>query len=354
MYLGAIWRILVGMHSGEPWKLGRRPGLDGVRGIAILLVLLAHLGPALSTARAGMAGVTVFFTLSGFLITTLLLEERGQTGGVSMRRFYLRRARRLLPAFGMLLAVAWPLEQLIFGHVPYWWTTVLEVNNWVSAEHGAVALRMLQHTWSLAIEEQFYLVWPLLLGVVGHRFGRRGVIAVASFGIGVSLTIVALIGPGFRTSFGTDTNAAPLLAGCLLAALMVGRQVRQAPRWVFPTAVVVGVAGCLSSDLVARCAVPAATVLAIWSVCTGGAQLLAWRPLVGAGRISYSWYLWNYPVAVVMETFRGPMLLVPVVSLVFAWVSWRWVEQPFLRARPHKVAEPGLGRVVVGVSPGVS
>ncbi|MBO9523417.1 MAG: acyltransferase [Nocardioidaceae bacterium] len=215
--------------NSEDWRLGRRPGLDGLRGVAILLVVAAHLGVR-SLEFLGGIGVTVFFTLSGFLITALLLDEHDLAGRISMRRFYKRRFFRLAPAFLLMLAIVVPLEFAVSGSAPYWWTTIAEVSNWVSATKGPAPLDLLHHTWSLAIEEQFYLAWPVVLWGLSQRFGRRAVIASGAVGIGLSLT-TALAAHGYRLAFGTDTNASSLLAGCLLAAMMVGRNVRVAPGW---------------------------------------------------------------------------------------------------------------------------
>lgn len=312
------------------WTLGHRPALDGLRGVAILLVVVAHLGmPAVQPL--GRAGVTVFFVLSGFLITSLLLQAH-QGGRFSFRRFYWHRALRLLPAFLLLLVVVWPIQYLLHGSVPYWWATLLEAGNWVSATEGPNALGLMHHTWSLAIEEQFYAVWPLLVFLTTRWWGRRGVIVLASVGAGTSLAVSQMLHAGPRVSFGTDTNAAPLLAGCLLAALLVGQHAITAPALAAPSGCLLVGIGC-SGVAAGWPVVAAGTVLLIWTVVTRGAAWLAWTPLRFAGRISYGWYLWNYPTALLLIGAGVSVWWGPGASLGLALLSWRYVEQPALRMK---------------------
>jgi peptidoglycan/LPS O-acetylase OafA/YrhL len=314
------------MISGERWRLGHRPGLDGLRGVAILLVVISHLGIG-RLERLGGVGVTVFFTLSGFLITSLLLEERDRAGRISISGFYRRRVIRLAPAFLLMLAMVVPLEYSLYGAAPYWWTTVLEFGNWISATRGPGALIMLHHTWSLAIEEQYYLVWPVMLGLTTRWCGRRGLIGLIGAGIVLSLIAGRLVN-GYRLSFGTDTNAVSLLAGCLLAALMVGRSVRTPPLITAP----LGLALIASGHLV-----PLGTALAIWTLSTRAAGILGWAPLRAAGRVSYGWYLWNYPITLLAIRGGIPLYVVPAASLAVALLSWSLVEKPItsLERRRH-------------------
>ncbi|MBO9522840.1 MAG: acyltransferase [Nocardioidaceae bacterium] len=333
------------MHSGQArWQLGHRPGLDGLRGVAILLVVLSHLGVKRLEFLGGV-GVTVFFTLSGFLITALLLSEHDRAGRISMHGFYRRRFFRLAPAFLLMLAVVVPIEYALTGAAPYWWTTVAEIGNWISATKGPASLNMLHHTWSLAIEEQFYLAWPLVLWGVSRRFGRRGVVVLAVSGIVLSL-VAALSTDGYRLGFGTDTNASSLLAGCLLAVMMVGNRIRIAPRWTMPVVAVVVLVAFNAGWWTQHVLIPGATVLVIWTVSTRSSRLLMAKPLIGAGRISYGWYLWNFPAAMLALSYGVSMVVAAVVSLGVALASWRYVEQPILRRFSH--------RVEVGVRPSVA
>ncbi len=225
------------------------PALNGLRGVAVIGVVAYHL--QIGWAKGGYLGVDLFFVLSGFLITTLLLEEWVGTGRVNLGAFWGRRARRLLPAlFLVVLALA---LYLICNAV---WggpganglidlsglrgdaiATLLYVNNWhlIFAHQSYFAQfstpSPLQHTWSLAIEEQFYLVWPPLLLVV-LRYGRRGwrrvgVTVTIALGVGSSVLMAALFHPGVdpsRIYYGTDTRLFDLMAGATLAFLVAARR----------------------------------------------------------------------------------------------------------------------------------
>ncbi|HEY1117701.1 MAG TPA: acyltransferase, partial [Acidimicrobiales bacterium] len=205
-----------------------RPGLDGLRGLAVAGVLAFHSG--FSWAEGGYLGVSAFFTLSGFLITTLLLGEQRGTGAVDLRAFWIRRFRRLLPAalLGVLGATAYVLafaDQVgldrfrgdalaAIGYVANW-RFVLSDLSYAELFQGESPL---QHYWSLAIEEQFYLVLPLIAAVLLRR--RRGWIALAGLaavGAVASVGATLAIGGGDRAYYGTDTRMAELLVGVLLA-----------------------------------------------------------------------------------------------------------------------------------------
>ena len=150
-----VWAIV------ERMVLRRWPALDGIRGIAILLVVASHFGLG---GTGGMVGVTLFFVLSGFLITYLLLDEREQTGRIDLKSFYGRRALRLLPALGFYLVGMAMLIWLLRLAIPIWdttWPTALYLANYVQVLGGDLFAN--RHTWSLAVEEHFYLIWPLLV-----------------------------------------------------------------------------------------------------------------------------------------------------------------------------------------------
>jgi peptidoglycan/LPS O-acetylase OafA/YrhL len=205
-----------------------RPELDGLRGIAILVVLAAHTGVPGFADGGGGAGVTLFFVLSGFLITSLLLAEKSRYGRVDLRAFYVRRALRLFPALAAalivvaLLAVTGLMPQDARVGVDYRIVlagVVCYVANWVWVAGQPIG--MLSHTWSLAVEEQFYILWPALL-LLGLRLGRRwfAMIVLLLIFADIPYRLILDLNGGFAHVFvGTDTRGDALLFGCVLALL---------------------------------------------------------------------------------------------------------------------------------------
>ena len=203
--------------------------LDGLRGIAIMLVLLSHTG----VLPNGYVGVDLFFALSGFLITTLLYEEWDRAGTVSLTRFYQRRARRLLPALGVLLVLAVIVNLTVYSMTG--WsvglkdlTSALFVNNWMAATGHAKQLGALNPTWSLAQEEQFYLVWPLLLLFMLRRRVRPELVVVLLVAMIVALVAISPAGHNYQVYYSPFTRAAELLFGCLGAVLWRHRMLARA------------------------------------------------------------------------------------------------------------------------------
>lgn len=344
--------------QADRWSLGYRPGLDGLRGVAVLLVLVNHTGLPY-TGTAGTVGVNVFFVLSGFLITRLLLEERRTFGSVSLKHFYQRRILRIFPVMYLFLAVTavvgWmfrePLNQVVFAGT--------YVSNFVRA--GGNSMPLLPHTWSLAMEEQFYLVWPILLVVLltwslapGNTAGTaRRTITVVILG-GVLLSFGARIALGvsgaslLRLHNGPEVAIGVLLVGCLLA-LWADRIPDS--RFVGPAVFVVGLAAIVATS-VGEKSVPfylvwlplaiGASVLVIAYLAKGDPRAwprrgMAWAPLVYLGRISYGLYLWHYTVYYVVKKNvtvlpYKPMLQVSL-SLVVAVVSYHFFEVAFLKLK---------------------
>ena len=204
-------------------SLARLPGLDGLRGVAVLAVMAYHLNLE-SFLTAGFLGVDIFFTVSGFIITALLLQEHAQTSRIDFAAFYLRRARRLFPAALVMLLVLVPLTPLLmpvalqrlaedlpaaFLYLSNWWQIVSQQSYFEAIEHP----RLLQHLWSLAIEEQYYLLWPLLALGLLNTTGKTGLgLAAGCIAVGSTAWMAWLYatqvagGDPSRVYLGTDTH----------------------------------------------------------------------------------------------------------------------------------------------------
>jgi peptidoglycan/LPS O-acetylase OafA/YrhL len=292
----------------------------------------------------GGVGVSVFFVLSGYLITTLLVREREATGRISLRLFYLRRAVRLYPALAAMLLVTIALggavsAALIAG------TYTTNLFNTAGIGNFPYA-----HTWSLAMEEQFYLLWPLLLPVA-VRYGRRAwaalvVLALLSAGAGWVYGVLTHGGAGVRT-FNPLLRAPGLIAGCLLALYLHRRLTPlRRPGLLIAT----GLAVVTASTLVAQFGAghPAAFgwnavtpvvggVLLIAGLVHAGGSLFALAPAVWLGTRSYALYLWHVPLIALGQAHGWSLptaALVGVPAAVLAAdLSYRFVEQPFLRLK---------------------
>jgi peptidoglycan/LPS O-acetylase OafA/YrhL len=293
----------------------------------------------------GQTGVTLFFVLSGFLITTILLEERSRRNRIDLRRFFARRGRRLLPALVVMLAVITPLAWLE-GHADAMSSALLAL--FYSADFAAAAgapLSTVLHTWSLAVEEQFYLVWPLILiGVAGRP---RLLLGVALAGVCASAAaVIALDLAGatyLRLLYGPDTRAAGLLLGAALACLRWIGRMPSVPSWVVALGWLglgVFVISCVASGpLLPLLVVMPFTALIIVAGALERSGWLAWRPLTALGAISYGVYLWDLPLRRLTNTYGSsePVAIVGVAALtiLIAAVSARSVERAF-RAEPRR------------------
>lgn len=359
----------------EPVKRNRRymPGLDGLRAIAVLSVILFHLG--FDWAPGGMLGVGVFFTLSGYLITDILLGQLNARGRIKLAAFWLARARRLLPALFLMLAivVAWvtifgPAQPDEFrkGVV----SAIFYVNNWqqIFAEASYFARfeaeGPLDHLWSLSVEEQFYILWPFLL-LIGVKLvherplpsGVRPRLALLTIaGAIVSAILMAVLyKPSFdpsRLYFGTDTRANELLIGAALAMVWPSRKLsRRITPQARNTLDALGVVGLLVIALMVWqvgelspflyrggfVILSLATVMALMPLTHPACRLGAWMgvlPLRWVGVRSYGIYLWQTPV-IVLTTPQGihddslvrAALQVAAIFAIAA-LSWRFVEEP--------------------------
>lgn len=352
------------MQNPSASRLGYRPELDGLRGIAIILVLLVH---AFNWPRGAFIGVDIFFALSGFLITTLLLEEWQQFGSISLRDFYLRRYYRLFPALAVLiffyvLYVAFFASTDVGMRMRGAGFGITYTANWVQAFEQPFPRTEIGFLWTLAIEEQFYLVWPaVLIFLLRRRLGRRGT-AWALFGlIGVlvawrNVLIFNEVDPQ-RIYFGTDTRFDELLVGCLAGALYVARPVtRIGSRWLKAATFAAGLFLLYRifmrnpwdywSQRISLTLVALATVVVIYTCVTGSFPLLtralSFKWLVFLGTISYSLYLWHVPAGLFIQEvahLSGWRLVVSetVLALAAACGSYYLVERTFLkRKRAHQ------------------
>ena len=366
--------------------------LDGIRGFAVLAVIAFHTGQ--SWARGGFLGVDVFFVLSGYLITTLLLVEWHRTGSIGLGGFWSRRARRLLPALLLVLVGV--------GGYAYFFARVADVR---SIRHDALATlgyvanwrfifakagyfdsfavpSPLRHMWSLAVEEQFYLVWPVTALVLLRRFrSPRALLVVAVLGGAASMVAMSLLfHPGrdpSRAYYGTDARAHTILIGVAVAVLLLGRAHEASPSRSRPLALA-GVIGALF--LVWACVtvdgqraflyrggsalVALATAAVIASVVTTAfphplARVLSLRPLAFVGQISYGLYLWHWPIVLVLTRARTGLTGIPLLGVrvlatfAIAYLSWSLVEMPIrrgaLRTRPPGVLAPVAAVLTIAV-----
>jgi peptidoglycan/LPS O-acetylase OafA/YrhL len=379
----------------------RIPALDGVRAVGLLLIMGFHFG--IGWMPAGFVGVDVFYVLSGYLITGLLLGEWARTARIRLGAFWARRARRLLPALVLLLLVVTLVVRFTYPAGLYpnmrmadlsalfyfsnWWQIAASGNYFVAS--GAVS--PLTHTWTLAVEEQFYLVWPLVALAVLH-FGRRitrrtdrgvelllgvSVVGVAASAIGMAV----LYDRGTdvtRLYFGTDTHAQSILLGSGLACILTLVQRHRGLAGMAPTAAsrparvgltVLGLAGAVGTLVLAASlsgtspflyrggflvSALCAGALITGAVCvTGGpiARVLAVRPMAWVGTVSYGAYLWHFPVVIELDAARTGLHGSDLVALrvaatfVLAALSYYLVERPIMEGafwRSVKSAGPAL------------
>jgi peptidoglycan/LPS O-acetylase OafA/YrhL/lysophospholipase L1-like esterase len=373
-------------------RIRHEPALDGLRGIAVAAVLLFHAGDL----TGGYLGVDAFFVLSGFLITSLLLSEARSDGRISLREFWSRRARRLLPvlacvvlavcAYAVLVAKPEELASIRSDAI----ATLLYVANWraVVGQHDYWELfrspSPLEHTWSLSIEEQFYVLWPLAV-VALMRFKQGGdhtkrVLWTALFLAGASFLFTQLVYNPANPSgayYDTVTRMGSILLGAALAALLVRttRASGRSHRMLLEISALACVAGLAfawtrlsgSSPFLFRgglllCAVATCVVIAAAVHPERGViyRAMSWTPLCALGLISYGVYLWHWPVYVFLNSNRAHVsgwILLGVrvaVTLALAVFSYRFIERPVRtgtinKARLRRIAPVAVMVVAVAV-----
>ncbi|MFZ4584312.1 MAG: acyltransferase family protein [Acidimicrobiia bacterium] len=353
--------------SGAP-RVRYMPGLDGLRAIAVIAVILYHC--QIAFFEGGFLGVEVFFVISGYLITALLIAERRNKGRINLKQFWVRRARRLLPAlFAVLIAVAVyasfflrdDLSRLrgdILAALTYstnWWLIFGQRSYFETI--GAPPL--LKHLWSLAIEEQFYLLWPFIFtGLMfltdGNRKRVLAILGAGSVASVVSMWLFANPDHPDRVYMGTDTRASSLLLGAMLAFVwspwLLSKKVKR------QASTVLDISGVAALAVIVVCfhfmsqttaflypggflITSLATCVAIAVVVHPASRIV--RPLVGlaplrwVGVRSYGLYLWNWPIVAITDTQRGfpftgvtQFVIRVVLTVAFAEVSYRFLEQP--------------------------
>ena len=363
-----------------------RPDVQGLRAIAVLLVVLFHAG--VPWVSGGYIGVDVFFVISGFVITGVLLRERTAKGSTSLRRFYARRARRILPAATLVIivtvVVAFHLLGPLIGHetaVDGQWSAVFLANihfaasqtNYLASQQPPSAL---QNFWSLAVEEQFYLVYPAIFLVTARVFRRSElrlrlaavlvIIITASYAYSITLTSTNAA----NAFFSPLTRAWELAVGGLIA--ITGYKLKRMPgawaaflSWI-GLAVIVLAGVTLTSATAYPGSLVALPVIGAAFVIAGGAAEPAWgverllrlRPVQILGLLSYSLYLWHWPIFVIAAEYRGTTSLpvwdnvvLMLVAVVAAAATYRWLENPVRHAASlvgRPAASVAVGLCLVG------
>jgi peptidoglycan/LPS O-acetylase OafA/YrhL len=345
---------------GRPLS-GYVPELDGMRAFAVAAVMLSHIG--FPWAHGGKGGVLLFFVLSGYLITTVLVRELKKTNQISFKAFYARRALRLAPALLLVTLVtaayafltrASDMSQATLQSVP---SVLLYVINWQQVLFGSASAGYFNHFWTLAVEEQFYIVWPIILIAV---YKWRGLAAAGWVAVGgAALTIVVKVifwNGSIGRQAGTDFAADALLLGCGLAIFLASDssvldRVFRFGYWLgvagITSAVVFGRSGGASDPIgyevfgkvwwpvavISAAVIIGATVRGVSPLWAGA--VLRWTPLVYLGRISYGMYLWHMLVIGAVPADDWPLMIVLVFpgTIALAALSFHFVEKPFLRLK---------------------
>ena len=369
------------MSRPQDKRLPYMPGIDALRAIAVLAVFFYHVNTG-GWMPGGFLGVDVFFVISGYLITALLLSEYRKAGHLDVLRFWMRRARRLLPAVAVMIAVTLVLAAIVVpGEVPSLrgdaLASLFYVNNWhlilsnQSYFQEFARPSLFRHLWSLSVEEQFYLLWPLTFAAGMKLLGRKRLLLGVLAGAALStLLMIILFSPANpdRDFYGTDTRAVGLLLGVALAMVWHPSQLRpitgRGARWILDGVGVFALVMVLRTFFEVHDFDPGLyhggfLLLAFWTTLLIGVlahpaarlgTILGTPPLVWLGLRSYSFYLWHWPVLMLTRPdidvpLHGPVLvtLQLAATLALADLSYRYVEQPFRQRRDSKAAPAWLG-----------
>ena len=369
-------------HSSLDQKL-YMPGLDGLRAISVLAVIAYHLN--LSWAPGGFLGVGVFFVLSGYLITDQLIAQWQDTQRLDLKNFWMRRLRRLMPGLFLMLGIV-SLYLFLFDRSMLislkgdLLSAVLYFNNWWLIFHQVSYFESfgppspIGHLWSLAIEEQFYLLWPLILALLLRFTSQRSKLVLFTIiGAAASVVAMALIYDAgtdpSRVYYGSDTRAFALLIGAVLAMVWPSRRLpKQLPRKSRFILDLVGAAGLFGIILIiwrtneynaslylgglALFSILTAVVTAVLAhPATLSGQILGCKPLRWIGVRSYSLYLWHFPVIILTSPAVdtgglnvGRMVIQLTITLILAAFSYKYVEEPIRRGsfarRPERIHIP--------------
>jgi peptidoglycan/LPS O-acetylase OafA/YrhL len=366
----------------NPERAGFRADIEGLRGVAILLVVAFHAG--VSRLAGGFVGVDVFFVLSGYLITGLLVREVRETGDVDLSEFYARRARRLLPALLVVLLATialalWfyaPIDQPPIASdaraVALHYGNVIFARNAVN--YHAASSNPFLHTWSLAVEEQFYIVWPLLFALIGRFYGNTGATRGRLIACVAGAGAISFVASAWVTGvaqpwafFGMPTRIWEFALGGVAALMIV-----DAPRTESTKCLLLQLAGfgaIVVAALLYHEALPypgtAALLPALGAVAViaGGhlapasavSRALGARSLQWFGRMSYSWYLWHWPLVGLGAVLDwkigvGGKIAWSIVALGFAVITNRFIEEPMRRAGGARATADRTNAVAVGAS----
>ncbi|MCU0598042.1 MAG: acyltransferase [Desulfobacterales bacterium] len=340
------------------------PALDGMRGIAILLVMLFHANEQFF--KGCFIGVDIFFVLSGFLITVLLMKEYDNRKSISFKNFYLRRVLRIAPALFFLLIIYCGMSIVFLGKQKAI-SNLIDASivisfmaNW-SRAFGIHPPDFLGHTWSLSIEEQFYILWPITLSVLLNNINSKKVIAVFVFLIALSswalrIYLVYQGAPIKRIYNGLDTRADALLIGCVLGIMLssdvfsdtVEKKLSKFLFFITPSAIVffVFVSVCMDWKnkqmyywiyfIIEMCA--SFLILDLFvNKKSMIRSILSMKWLVWIGSISYGLYLWHYPIFRLMKSldfeFTAIFTIGTILAFMFSIFSFYTIEKPFLRLK---------------------